>query len=215
MTFSIVALLPETNEVGVAVATRRPAVGGRVPFARRGAGAVASQAISNPWLGALALELLAAGSGAQAALRGALAVDPHPELRQFHLVDAGGDTAAWTGEATPDWKGHLQGQGFSVAGNHLAGPEVVPRMAEAFQSSRGEELADRLLAALEAGQAAGGDARGKQSAALLVVRNEPFPYLDLRVDDDPEPLVALRRILDRYRALYLAEPRPRSFYLKE
>jgi uncharacterized Ntn-hydrolase superfamily protein len=186
-----------------------------VPFVRAKVGAVASQAVSNPWLGAAALELLAQGAPPEAALQAALAIDPNPDQRQLHLVDAGGRPAAWTGTAAPDWKGHLTGEGFSVAGNHLAGPAVVQEMAEAYQRTEAAELADRLLAALEAGEAAGGDARGKQSAALLVVRDDPFPHLSLRVDDDPEPLTALRRILDLYRAERLENPRPRSEYLKD
>jgi len=213
MTYSIVALLPESGELGLAVATRRTAVGARVAFVRARVGAVASQAISNPWLGVAALDLLACGASAQAALEGALRRDPSPELRQLHLVDVRGRTAAWTGTEAPDWKGHLGGEGFSVAGNHLAGPQVLQAMVEAYGTARGD-LAERLLAALQAGEAAGGDARGRQSAALIVVRDEPFPYVDLRVDDDPEPLVALRRILDLYRAERLDNPRPRSAYLK-
>jgi uncharacterized Ntn-hydrolase superfamily protein len=215
VTFSIVAFLPETGEFGVAVATRRTAVGARVPFLRAGVGAVASQAIANAWLGVAALDLLAAGAPARGALEGALAIDPSPEQRQLHLVDKRAQTAAWTGSAAPNWKGHFEGEGFSVAGNHLAGPDVVSAMAKAYRSTRGVDLADRLLVALEAGEAAGGDARGKQSAALVVVRDEPFPYLSLRVDDDPEPLKDLRRILGLYRDERLANPRPRSAYLKE
>ena len=215
MTYSIVAFDSETGELGVAVATRRTAVGARVPFARAGAGAVASQAISNPWLGVAALALLERGVPAPAALAAALAADPSPQQRQLHLVDAAGRTAAWTGSDTPDWKGSFQGEHFSVAGNHLVGPAVIESMAEAYRAARQGDLADRLLAALEAGEAAGGDARGRQSAALLVVREEPFPYLDLRVDDDEAPLAALRRILALYRTERLAHPRPRSAYLKE
>ena len=214
MTYSIVAFVPETGELGVGVATRRTAVGSRLPFARARVGAVASQAISNAWLGVAALELLAQRVPAQVALEGALAVDPSPELRQLHLVDAQGRTAAWTGAGAPDWKGEVRGEGFSVAGNHLVGPAVVHDMAAAYSAASGD-LAERLLLALEAGEAAGGDARGKQSAALLVVRDEPFPYVSLRVDDDPEPLRALRRILGLYREERLANPRPRSAFLKE
>ena len=213
MTFSIVAFLPETGELGVAVATCKPAIGGRVPFVRAGAGAVASQAVGNAWLGATALALLARGTPARAALEAALAIDPTPDVRQLHLVDAGGQPAAWTGAATPDWKGHRLGAGYSVAGNTLVGPTVLERMAAAYEATA-SDLAARLLAALEAGDAAGGDRRGRQSAGLVVVRGEPFPYVDVRVDDDPHPLVPLRRILALYRADRLATPRPRADYLK-
>ena len=120
MTFSIVAWLPETGELGVGVATCKPAIGGRVPFVRADAGAVASQAVSNPWLGSTALELLGRGRPAEAALQEALAIDPTPNVRQVHLLDTTGRTAAWTGDYSRDWKGHLVGEGFCVAGNALA-----------------------------------------------------------------------------------------------
>jgi uncharacterized Ntn-hydrolase superfamily protein len=214
MTFSIVAWLPETGELGVGVATCKPAIGGRVPFVRAGAGAVASQAVSNAWLGATALDLLGRGRPAEAALHEALATDPTPSLRQLHLVDSAGCTAAWTGDDTPDWKGHLAGEGCSVAGNTLVGPAVLTAMAAAYLAAQGD-LAERLLAALEAADAAGGDRRGRQSAALIVVRGEPFPYVDVRVDDAPRPLPELRRILALYRADRLVNPRPRSAYVKE
>src|SRR5579884_974882 len=169
MTFSIVAWLPETGELGVGVATCKPAVGGRVPFVRAGAGAVASQAVSNPWLGVAALDALGHALPAESALRAALAIDPAPHLRQLHLV----------------------------AGNTLVGPAVLTEMAAAYRAADGD-LAARLLAALEAGDAAGGDRRGRQSAALAVVRGDPFPYVDVRVDDAPRPLPELRRILALY-----------------
>jgi uncharacterized Ntn-hydrolase superfamily protein len=213
MTYSIVAFQPETGEFGVAVATRRTAVGARVPWLRSGCGAVASQAISNPWLAVAALDLLARGAPAEAALEAALALDPSPQDRQLHLVDGQGRTAAWTGSGAPDHKGNVRGANFSVAGNHLAAAEVIPRTAEAFVAASGE-LADRLLAALDAGDAAGGDARGRQSAALVVVRDEPFPSIDLRVDDDPLPLPKLRQILAQWRDERLTNPKPRSAFLK-
>jgi uncharacterized Ntn-hydrolase superfamily protein len=206
--------MPETAELGIAVATRRTAVGARLPFLRPGVGAVASQAVSNPWLGVAALELLASGLPPQTALEAALGTDPSPELRQLHLIDAAGRSAAWTGSEAPESKGSVAGATFSVAGNHLANDGVVPATAAAFGASTGEDLAERLLQALEAGDAAGGDARGRQSAAIVVVRSDPFPYISLRVDDDPEPLPKLRRILTMYREERLANPRPRSFFIK-
>jgi uncharacterized Ntn-hydrolase superfamily protein len=214
MTFSIVAWLPATGELGVGVATCKPAIGGRVPFVRAGAGAVASQAVSNPWLGVSVLALLGRGLPAQAALEAALATDPAPETRQIHVVDAAGHPAAWTGDATPDWHGHLAGEHFSVAGNTLVGPAVLADMVAAYRAADGD-LAARLLAALEAGDAAGGDRRGRQSAALVVVRGDPFPYADVRVDDAPKPLPELRRILALYRQDRLVNPRPRAAYVKE
>ncbi|HLH26511.1 MAG TPA: DUF1028 domain-containing protein [Chloroflexota bacterium] len=214
MTFSIVAWLPETGELGVGVATCKPAVGGRVPFVRAGAGAVASQAVSNPWLGVAALDALGHALPAESALRAALAIDPAPHLRQLHLVDGAGRTASWTGDAVPDWHGHLPGGTFSVAGNTLVGPAVLTEMAAAYRAADGD-LAARLLAALEAGDAAGGDRRGRQSAALAVVRGDPFPYVDVRVDDAPRPLPELRRILALYREDRLVTPRPRAAYVKE
>jgi uncharacterized Ntn-hydrolase superfamily protein len=213
MTFSIVAWLPETGELGVGVATCKPAIGGRVPFVSL-AGAVASQAVSNAWLGAAALERLRSGRPADMALREALTLDPTPAVRQVHLVDATGRTAAWTGDETPDWKGHISGEGCSVAGNTLVGPAVLADMAAAYRAARGD-LAERILVALEAADAAGGDRRGRQSAGLVVVRGEPFPYVDVRVDDAPRPLPELRRILGLYRADRLVNPRPRSAYRKE
>jgi uncharacterized Ntn-hydrolase superfamily protein len=187
MTYSICAWLPERGELGVAVATCKPAIGGRVPFVQAGAGAVASQAVANAWLGAAALALLARGVPARAALAGALAADPSPELRQLHLIDVRAQPAAWTGSGAPDWKGHLEGDGYSVAGNHLVGPAVVSETAAAYRAASGD-LAERLLVALEAGDAAGGDSRGRQSAGIVVVRGEPFPYVDVRVDDSPAPV---------------------------
>lgn len=214
MTYSIVALDPTTRELGVAIATRRTAVGARVVLPIAGVGAVSSQAISNPWLGSIVLQLLSLGVPARGALEGALATDPSPQRRQLHLVDASGKAECWTGRDAPDWKGSVQGEGFSIAGNHLAGPAVVAAMGDAFTGSSGD-LADRLLRALMAGEAAGGDARGKQSAALIVVKDEPFPLLNLRVDDDVNPLNRLERILEQYRTERLMPRPPRSAYLKE
>src|SRR4051812_4486547 len=167
MTFSIVAWLPETGELGVGVATCKPAIGGRVPFVST-AGAVASQAVSNAWLGAAALDLLRRGRPAEDALREALERDPTPALRQLHLVDAAGRCAAWTGDETPEWRGHSIGEGFSLAGNTLVGPAVLSDMEAAYRAAEGD-LAERILVALEAADAAGGDRRGRQSAGLIVV----------------------------------------------
>jgi len=210
MTFSIVAmaLAPDgTRELGGAVATRRPAVGARIPVLRPGVGAVASQAITNPWLGYAVLDLVSRGVPTEVALPTVLAMDPAPELRQLHFVTADGQTAAHTGAGTPDWHGHATADGVSAAANHVVGPAVVGDMLRAFQATMGD-LAERLLAALVAGEAAGGDARGKQSAALAVYHAEPFAYIDLRVDDGPEPVQELRRLLALYREERLRRNRP-------
>jgi uncharacterized Ntn-hydrolase superfamily protein len=210
MTFSIVAaaIAPDgARELGGAVATRRPAVGARIPVVRPGVGAAASQAITNPWLGYSVLDLVSRGVPPDVALPTVLAMDPTPELRQLHFVTADGRTASHTGASTPDWHGHASAEGVSTAANHVVGPSVVGDMLRAFQATEGD-LAERLLAALVAGEAAGGDARGKQSAALAVYRAEPFAYVDLRVDDGPEPVQELRRLLGLYREERLRRNRP-------
>jgi uncharacterized Ntn-hydrolase superfamily protein len=210
MTFSIVAvaIAPDgAREVGGAVATRRPAVGARIPVIRPGVGAAASQAITNPWLGYAMLDLVGRGVPPDVALPTVLAMDPSPELRQLHIVTVDGLTAAHTGASTPDWHGQATAEGVSAAANHCVGPSVVADMLSAFQATGGD-LAERLLAALAAGEAAGGDARGKQSAALAVYRAEPFPHVDLRVDDGAEPVQELGRLLALYREERLQRNRP-------
>ena len=209
MTFSIVARDAVTGELGVAVSTARCAVGARCPFARAGVGAVATQAQVNSLLGLQGLALLEGGTGAEDALRGLVASDPGRELRQLHLVDSGGRAAAYTGSETVAWAGHVVHDGFSVAGNMLVGPEVLAAMAETFSGSDGP-LWDRLAGALQAGQDAGGDKRGRQSAALLVVRGLPFPLVDVRVDDHADPVPELRRILGLYVAQWAASPPPHT-----
>jgi uncharacterized Ntn-hydrolase superfamily protein len=210
MTFSIVAvaIAPDgARELGGAVATRRPAVGARIPLVRPEIGAAASQAITNPWLGYSVLDLVGRGVPPDVVLPTVLAMDPSPEFRQLHFVTAAGHTAAHTGASTPEWHGHASAQGVSAAANHVVGRSVVADMLAAFQATAGD-LAERLLAALVAGEAAGGDARGKQSAALAVYRAEPFAYVDLRVDDGPEPVQELRRLLALYRDERLRRNRP-------
>lgn len=191
-TFSIVARCPRTGDVGVAVATARPAVGALVPWVSRDGG-LATQARTNTDLGRRALALLAAGVPLALACEGLLAADPERERRQLHGVDATG-TFAHTGAQCVPWCGHRQGDGFTVAGNMLVGEGVVSAMAEAFLGAPEAELPARLVRALVAGQAAGGDKRGKQSAALLVAAAEPRGYHNLRVDDHPEPVAELERI---------------------
>ncbi|MCL5962417.1 MAG: DUF1028 domain-containing protein [Chloroflexi bacterium] len=193
-TFSIVGRLAHTGELGVASATRRCAVGAKVPFARPDVGAVASQAQANPRLALNVLDLLSSGVSAPLALELVMQSEAQPNIRQVIVVDASGLSAGFTGSETEDAKHHVVGPNFAAAGNKLVSKEVVEEMARAFQEASGD-LAERLMAALEAGDAAGGDKRGKQSAALRVVRDETVPYLDLRVDDHPEPIAELRRIL--------------------
>ncbi len=193
-TFSIAARDPHTGDFGVAVSTARPNVGSLVPFVSR-RGAIATQARVNTDLGRLGLALLEQGVPIPVALRTLLETDPESANRQVHGVD-GDHGYCHTGADCVPWCGHDSGPGFTVAGNMLTGPEVVRAMAEAFVAAGEEkrELSERLLMALEAGQAAGGDKRGKQSAALLVASDEPRTYHNLRVDDHADPVVELRRI---------------------
>jgi uncharacterized Ntn-hydrolase superfamily protein len=193
-TFSIVARDDATGDVGVAVATARPCVGALVPWVSRD-GAIATQARVNTDLGREGLARLSRGESVGAALAALLARDPDREIRQVHGVGADG-TFAHTGAKCVDWCGHREVPGFSVAGNMLAGPGVLAAMAEAFGAARSRGLAERLLLALEAGQRAGGDKRGKQSAALLVASGEPRGYHNLRVDDHAEPVAELRRVFE-------------------
>jgi len=202
-TFSLVARCSRTNELGVCVATAIPAVGSVVPYAEIGVGAIATQALTNVTYGTQGLELLRLGLSPQEALERMLREDSERESRQVIMIDAQGRTAAFTGSANVDWKGHLVGENCVAAGNMLVGEQVIQEMAEAFDASRGE-LEERLLVALEAGQKAGGDKRGKRSAALLVMKRREYrgvrPFIDLRVDYHEEPLEELRRIFEAYRA---------------
>jgi uncharacterized Ntn-hydrolase superfamily protein len=196
MTWSIVARDPETGAFGVAVTTKFFAVGALCPYAMTGVGAVATQALINPMLGPKVLRLLSDGMSAKQALERAIAADEGREARQVHVVDRNGETAQHTGPTCVDWCGHRPGIGYSVAGNMLTGQPVIDRTAEAFEASAGKPLAERLLIALDAGQAAGGDKRGRQSAALRIHSTEEYPDLDLRVDDHTEPLTELRRLYE-------------------
>lgn len=194
-TFSIAAHCRQEGSFGVAVSTARPNVGSLVPFVSL-KGAIATQARVNPDLGRRGLALLEAGVGIQVALRALLEADPDRAIRQIHGVDAE-HTFAFTGENCVAWAGHCVGDDFTVAGNMLVGPQVIEAMAEAFQAAAGAELSERLVRALQAGQEAGGDKRGRQSAALLVASPDPHWYHNLRVDDHPDPVGELRRIYDR------------------
>ncbi len=193
MTWSIVARDPVTGAFGVAVTTKFFAVGALCPHAQGGIGALATQALVNPTWGPRGLGLLRAGASAAETLQSLVASDAGRETRQLHIVDAWGQSAQFTGADCIGWCGHQAGQGFSVAGNMLAGAAVVAATAASFAASS-KPLAERLLDALDAGQAEGGDKRGKQSAALLVYGSEDYPELSLRVDDHAEPLAELRRL---------------------
>jgi uncharacterized Ntn-hydrolase superfamily protein len=194
MTWSILMRDPTTGEIGVAVASRFLAAGALCPRIEGGVGAAASQALVNPYLAIDALALLRAGQAPEAALAALVAADPGRATRQLHLLAADGRLAAHTGADCVGWCGHLAGPDVSVAGNMLAGPAVLEATLAAALAAAGLPLAERLLAAMEAGEAAGGDKRGRQSAAMQVGSADPVPDLDLRVDDHPDPLAELRRL---------------------
>src|SRR5713226_8797387 len=194
MTWSIVAKDARTGAFGVAVTTKFFAVGALCPHAMSGIGALATQALVNPTFGPRGLRLLAEGVPAADVVRVLLAEDDGRETRQLHVLDAAGRNAAHTGNDCIDWCGHLVRSGFSVAGNMLAGPDVVADTAAFYESHAALPFAARLIGALDAGQAAGGDKRGKQSAALIIHTSEEYPELSLRVDDHGEPLAELRRL---------------------
>lgn len=203
-TFSIVAWDSTTGDLGVAVQSKFFAVGSVVPWARAGVGAVASQAFGNTTFGPKGLEMLAAGRSPSEVMDALLSNDPGRAQRQVGIVDATGRASSFTGESCMAWAGGKEGVHYAAQGNILAGPDVVAAMGRAFESTKGL-LGDRLLAALDAGQAAGGDSRGMQSAALLVVRAEGGyggfndRWCDLRVDDAPNPFVELRRLYNLWK----------------
>jgi uncharacterized Ntn-hydrolase superfamily protein len=203
MTWSILARDAATGAFGVAVTTKFFAVGAGCPHAMSDAGALATQALINPTLGPRGLRLLAEGVPAAAIVETLLASDQGRETRQLHVLDATGRAAAHTGRDCVGWCGHLNRTGFSVAGNMLAGQKVIEDTADAYEAGAHLPFAERLIGALDAGQAAGGDKRGKQSAALKIYAGEEYPWLDIRVDDHAEPLVELRRLYEEARRRYL------------
>src|SRR5215211_858368 len=211
-TFSIVCFDPETDSLGVAVQSKFLAVGSVVPWARAGVGAVATQAMANYNYGPHGLELMAQGKTADEAVEGLISSDEDREHRQIGVVDGRGRAATFTGSECFDWAGGVTGEHYAAQGNILVGGETVEAMASAYEETGGE-LATRLLGALDAGQGAGGDSRGKQSAALLVVREgggyegDNDRVVDLRVDDHPEPIKELMRIRDLH-TLYFGETKP-------
>jgi uncharacterized Ntn-hydrolase superfamily protein len=212
MTFSIVAYSPEEQSWGVAVASKFLAAAAVVSWARAGAGAVATQALARVPFGPQGLDLMAGGLSAEDALARLLPGDPDVQHRQVGMVDASGGAVAHTGSECLEYAGHLIGERFTCQGNILAGRGVLEAMASAFESAHGE-LADRLVAALLAGDRAGGDRRGRQSAGVLVVKpgggygGDNDRYMDLRVDDDPDPVIRLRELLTLHK-LYFGQTDP-------
>lgn len=212
-TFSIVAADPDRGEWGVAVQSKFIAVGAVVPWAQAPVGALATQAEANIKWGPDGLALLKGGLSAEDVVRKLTAADPHREHRQLGVVDSKGRAAAYTGSACMEWAGHVVGDSFACQGNILLGPDVVSAMAKTMASTPGD-LADRLLAALAAGQKMGGDRRGQQSAALLVVKpggsygGTLDRYIDVRVDDHPAPIEELRRIFALYDMTLLSREDP-------
>ena len=203
MTWSIIARDAATQRTGIIVATKFFAVGALVPHIKTGVGAVATQAFINPHYGARGLELLATGATGEAVIAQLIAADEGRANRQLHLLDSHGNFAAHTGTACIDWCGHELRSGYSVAGNMLAGPAVLRETISSFEANAQAPFARRLIIAMRAGEAAGGDKRGKQSAALLIHDGEDYPLYDLRVDDHAEPLAELARLEEVARQRWL------------
>ena len=212
MTFSIVAWDRDADELGLAVASRFLAVGAVVPWLEGGVGAIATQALANTAFGPHGLALLRDGSTAREALDHLVAADGGRSQRQVGIVDARGNTATFTGDECLPWCGGRTGRGYAAQGNILAGPDVVDAMATSFEESAGRPLGDRLVDALTAGDDAGGDSRGRQSAALQVVRPSGGyggfndRVLDLRTDDHPDPVAEVRRLLGLHELLTSTTP---------
>jgi uncharacterized Ntn-hydrolase superfamily protein len=214
-TYSIVGWDSVTGDLGIAVQSKFLGVGAVVPYAKAGVGAIATQAFANTTFGPKGLSLLEKGLSAEEVVATLLAGDSGISERQIGLVDAKGNSFAHTGSKCLNYAGHVTGKGYSAQGNILAGREVVYAMAQAFENTNGD-LADRLLNALDAAEKAGGDKRGRQSAALLVVRDKGGyagfndRYIDLRVDDDSLPLVELHRLYNLWQITFLFEARFRT-----
>lgn len=203
MTWSIIARDPGSGAFGVAIATRFFAVGALCPHAQSGVGALSTQALMNPHYGAEGLALLREGLPAEEVVRRLTQADEGRDQRQLHVIDRAGRIGQYTGRSCIDWCGSIAGESFSVAGNMLAGERVIEDTAAAFAASPALPFAERLIAALVAGEAAGGDKRGKQSAALLVYSTETYPELSLRVDDHAEPLLELQRLYAKAHERYI------------
>lgn len=210
MTFSIIGYDPQTKELGVAVASKFLSVGAVVPFAKSGVGAIATQSWANLDYGKYGLELLEKGLEPKEVLKKLVENDDRSALRQVGIVDAQGKSITFTGEDCHDWAGGYAGKNFAIQGNILVDHHTVEAMQNSFEQAEGYSLAERLLAALYAGDLAGGDSRGKQSAALLVVKENGSyggfndRYIDLRVDDHEEPVKELARLLKLHRLYFEA-----------
>ena len=194
MTWSIIARDDSTRQIGIAVATRFFAVGARVPHIAAGIGGIATQALVNPYYGIDGVKLLREGREPRDIIETLIAADSGHESRQLHIMDASGRVAAFTGRDCVDWCGHIEGKGFSIAGNMLAGARVLDDTGKTYIAGEKLPFAQRLIAAMRAGEAAGGDKRGKQSAALLIYGEEEWSDLNLRVDDHTDPLGELERL---------------------
>jgi uncharacterized Ntn-hydrolase superfamily protein len=194
MTWSIIARDPSTGQFGIAVATRFFAVGACVPHIAPRIGAIATQALVNPYYGIDGLKLLREGRPPRDIINTLIAVDAGRESRQVHVMDASGSIASYTGSDCVGWCGHLEGNGFSIAGNMLVRSRVLEDTAQAYVAAEALPFPQRLIAAMRSGEAAGGDKRGKQSAALLIYADEEWSALDLRVDDHADPLAELERL---------------------
>ena len=201
-TFSMIGRCPRTGRLGVSITTSDVAVGSRCPYVKPMVGAVSTQATTDPRLGPFALRLLEMGYSSTGALQQLEASDPYIERRQLGLVDRDGAAAARTGALNNPWAGHIAGENYVSMGNGLAEEKVVQAMAQAFERSEPEDLEERLLRAIEAGQQAGGEAQDStphHSAALLVYGSQSFPRIDLRVDEHATPIVELRRVFEIYK----------------
>jgi uncharacterized Ntn-hydrolase superfamily protein len=205
MTFSIVAYCPRTGQVGVSAATAMPAVGKLLSHARAKVGAVATQASVNPYLGYDGLRLLERLGDAEQVVAKLIGADPEPQVRQLGVIDCRGRTAVWTGEQCLDWAGHLEGPHFSTQGNRLAGPHVLEAAARVMNETQDLELAERLLMAIEAGDAEGGDTEGERSATIFVFDTEEYPLWDVRVDEHKDPMKELRRLFNIFRKEFLPQ----------
>lgn len=207
MTYSIVARDEKTGHLGVAVASRFFCVGGIVPHLRGRVGAVATQAFVNPTYGTDGLAMLAEGQAPDAIIAFLTQRDDGSAQRQLHLIDAQGRNAAFTGSKCIDWAGHRVAENVSVAGNMLTGPKVVDDTLKAYQVAADRPFVERLLIAMQAGEDAGGDKRGRQAAALVIYRDQDYSWLDIRADDHADPLSELRRLyaVAQERYLHVAE----------
>ncbi len=214
MTYSIIARIPETNEFGIAVASRFFACGALVPYLTHNA-VIASQAFVNPLWGIQSMEMLSKQMKFQDILAILKQEDQGREARQFHGISSFGEIGQFTGSDCLNWAGHIKNKNVSVAGNMLTGPNVIRATLDAWNVNSHKPLAERLLTSMEAGEAAGGDKRGKQAAALKISNGQPYPFLDIRVDDHADPLGELKRLLavadERYNIFRSALPTVENF----